>query len=103
MMRFFRHPVSAALAAVSFSLMLVGSGCSTNPATGRSSFTGFMSPSKEKEVGADEHPKIIKEFGGEYPDPKVKAYVQRIGEQVTKGPDHADIKYTFTVLNSDVV
>ena len=46
-------------------------GCSKNPATGNQSFTAFMSEEKERIVGAEEHPKIVKEFGGEYNDPKL--------------------------------
>ena len=40
------------------------SGCTTNPATGEQSFTAFMSPSEERAVGAKEHPKLVKAFGG---------------------------------------
>ncbi len=78
-------------------------GCTTNPATGRSSFTGFMSPGEELKVGADEHPKILQEFGGEYPDPKIRAYVQQLGERLAAQSEAKQIKFTFTVLNSDVV
>ena len=41
---------------------------SVNPATGKQSFTAFMSEEKEKEVGASEHPKIVEQFGGVYED-----------------------------------
>lgn len=95
------RPVAAALLALTLA-MGVG-GCSTNPATGRSSFTGFMSEDKEKEVGREEHPKILKEFGGEYPDPKIRQYVQQLGERLAKNSEMADLKFTFTVLNSDIV
>lgn len=78
-------------------------GCSTNPATGRTSFTAFMSEDKEKQVGREEHPKIVKEFGGEYPDPKVREYVQQLGERLAKNSELAELKFTFTVLNSDIV
>ena len=51
-------------------LLTVGA-CSTNPATGKQSFTAFMSAEKEKEIGAAEHPKIIERFGGIYQDKKL--------------------------------
>ena len=54
---------SAGVALLALTLLSVGTGCSTNPATGRSSFTGFMSADEEKKVGRDEHPKILHEFG----------------------------------------
>jgi predicted Zn-dependent protease len=95
------RPLAAALLALTLALGV--GGCSTNPATGRSSFTGFMSEDKEKEVGREEHPKILKEFGGEYPDPKIRQYVQQLGERLAKNSEMADLKFTFTVLNSDIV
>lgn len=87
--------------------LLVGSlavsGCTTNPATGRASFTAFMSPEKERQVGSEEHPKIIKEFGGEYPDPKIRQYVQQLGDRLARNSELPELKFTFTVLNSDIV
>ena len=92
----------ALLAAGAVAGALLLGGCETNPATGASSFTGFMSPEKELEVGREQHPQIIKEFGGEVDDPKLKAYVDRIGQRLAKQSELPDLKFTFTVLNSDV-
>jgi predicted Zn-dependent protease len=78
-------------------------GCETNPATGASSFTAFMSPEKEIKVGRDEHPKILKEFGGEYQNPKVKAYVNEVGQRLARNSELAQLQFTFTVVNSDIV
>jgi predicted Zn-dependent protease len=90
-------------AAVAFGLTAVAlSGCSTNPATGSQSFTAFMSPEKEVEVGRDEHPKILKQYGGELDDPKLRAYVDSVGQRLAKQSDLPDLKFTFTVLNSDI-
>lgn len=77
--------------------------CETNPATGGSSFTAFMSPQEEIKVGRDEHPKILKEFGGEYPDPKVRAYVNEVGQRLARNSELAQLPFTFTVVNSDIV
>ena len=93
----------ATIALLALALLGTGTGCSTNPATGRSSFTGFMSADEEKKVGRDEHPKILREFGGEYADPKVRQYVQQLGERLARNSEMADLKFTFTVLNSDIV
>ena len=43
--------------------LLFAAACSTNPATGEQSFTAFMSETDELRVGAEEHPKILKEMG----------------------------------------
>ena len=46
--------------------------CSTNPATGEQNFTAFMSPEEELKVGAEEHPKILKDMGGDYDHPALQ-------------------------------
>jgi predicted Zn-dependent protease len=76
-------------------------GCTTNPATGESSFTAFLSPAQEKQVGAEQHPKLVKEFGGSYDDPKVAAYVERVGQSLAKHSEIKDIQYSFTVIDDD--
>jgi predicted Zn-dependent protease len=77
-------------------------GCTTNPATGSQSFTAFMSPEKEVEVGRDEHPKILKQYGGELEDPRLRAYVDGVGQRLAQHSELPELKFTFTVLNSDI-
>jgi predicted Zn-dependent protease len=58
--------------------------------------------SREEALGAQELPKLIAQYGGEYRDPKVQAFIQNIGRRlasVTRG----DVRWTYTVLDSDVV
>jgi len=84
-----------------FALLLTA--CSVNPATGERDFTAFMSPEKEVEVGREQHPKIIEQFGGVYDDPKVTAYVNRVGQSLARVSELPDLQFTFTVLNDDIV
>lgn len=86
-------------------LLLLGSvsACSVNPATGEARFTAFMSPEDEKRIGADEHPKIIKQFGGVYDEVQVSGYVAQIGAALAKQSEMPDLQFRFTVLNSDQV
>ncbi len=77
--------------------------CSVNPATGERDFTAFMSPQEELRIGREEHPKIIQQFGGVYDDPEVNAYVNRIGKDLAKVSELPDLKFTFTVLDDDIV
>ena len=77
--------------------------CSVNPATGERNFTAFMSPEDELRVGQKEHPKIIQQFGGIYSDPRVTAYVDRIGQGLAQVSELPDLKFTFTVLDDDIV
>ncbi|MDH3660505.1 MAG: M48 family metalloprotease [Alphaproteobacteria bacterium] len=73
-----------------------------NPATGQNEYTA-MSPAQEKAVGKDQHPKILQQFGGEYDDPDLRAYVDRIGDRLQAVSELPDLDFTFTLLNSDVV
>ncbi len=78
-------------------------GCSTNPATGQQSFTAFMSRADELRIGAEEHPKMIKEFGGAYTDARLRAYIKRTGLALARISEVTDLPYTFTILNDDKV
>lgn len=89
----------APLLAISFAL----AACSTNPATGERQFTALLSPEQEQSLGAQEHPKVMAEFGGPYDNPKVQAYVDRIGQRLAATTEIPGIKYTFTVLDSEIV
>ena len=79
------------------------SSCSTNPATGKQSFTAFMSREDEIRIGTEEHPKLIEEFGGTYKDVKLNAYVKHIGLKLVNHADISGLNYTFTILNSEKV
>ncbi len=81
---------------------VVLSGCSTNPATGQSQFTALMSPAQENKVGAEEHQKILKEFGL-YQNKSLQSYVNRIGQAVVMNTERKDVQYKFFVLDSPIV
>ncbi|MCH7864354.1 MAG: M48 family metalloprotease [Proteobacteria bacterium] len=83
--------------------LLVLAACTTNPVTGKQSFTAFMSPEDEKRIGAEEHPKLVKEFGGAYGDAKLRAYVRRIGLKLVRVSEARDMPFTFTILDDDKV
>lgn len=97
-----RRPWHAFLLLVALVLPLAA-GCSVNPATGRQSFTGCLSEADERQIGAENHPVILDEFGGEYNDPRLEAYVNGIGQKLAASSDRPNVKYTFTVLDSPVV
>lgn len=83
-------------------LMTIG-GCSVNPATGKNDFTAFMGPQQEAQIGAEEHPKMIEQFGGVYDDAELTGYVATIGGRLAANSELPDLEFTFTVLNSPVV
>src|SRR3989339_196424 len=76
--------------------------CAVNPATGNKQFTAFMSPQQELQIGTQEHAKIIELFG-EYNDPELINYVNRIGEHVAQNTERPDIDFRFTVLDTPMV
>lgn len=76
--------------------------CEVNPATGRSSLN-LMSSSQERQVGSEEHPKLVQEFGGEIDNADVKRYVDSVGNLLVKTSETPDATFTFSVLDSDIV
>ena len=72
-----------------------------NPATGEMEYT-TLSPEREKQIGEQQHPLILQQFGGEYPDPELQAYVDRVGSQLAAASDLPDAEFTFTLLDTDV-
>ncbi len=88
--------LTASLALASLAL----GGCAVNPATGEQSFTGFMSPAEELRIGREEHPKILKAFGGAYEGRKLVDYVGGIGLALAAKSEMPKLRFTFTVLNS---
>jgi predicted Zn-dependent protease len=78
--------------------------CGTvNPATGKRDFTPFMSPSDEMKVGQQEHPNVVKEFGGVYDNAQVAGYVAAVGGRLAANSDLPQMEFTFTVLDSPIV
>lgn len=77
--------------------------CSVNPVTGEQSFTAFMSPDEERRVGAEEHPKLVEAFGGEYKDLELERYVTSIGRLLQSTSEQPTPPYKFTVLDSPIV
>ncbi len=78
-------------------------GCAANPATGERSFTGFMGPADEARVGREQHPEVVRAFGGVYPDRRIQDYVTRIGQSLARVTEVPEVRFTFTVLDSPVV
>jgi len=62
-----------------------------------------MTPEQEAKIGATNHPKIIKEYGGVYNNPAVKAYVEEIMGRIAKSSDKPDMRYRITVLDTPMV
>lgn len=79
------------------------SGCTTNPATGESVFTGGMDTAQEISIGREQHPQIIRAFGGEYGSPELRRYIDSIGQLLARTVERRGFQYKFTLLNSGIV
>jgi predicted Zn-dependent protease len=94
---------SAALLLATTSIALAGCATATSPATGRQ-FSSPISEAQESQLGAEEHPKILAQFGGAYEEkPNLNAYVTQLGNAVAANAERKDVQYTFTVLNSEEI
>ncbi len=77
--------------------------CETAPATGATFFGAGMTPEQERRVAAEEHPKLVEQFGGEYENEDVRRYVSSLGNLLAQTSEMPDLDWTFTVLDSPVV
>lgn len=97
------HSSPARLCIAAAGLVLL-TGCSTNPTTGKSQFNA-LSREEEIALGTENMPAMIQEYGGEEPNAELRAYVAEIGQKmavVTEG-DYPSLPWQFTLLNSDVI
>ena len=75
-----RKPTVAAplrrIAAALLAVLLV-TGCAAPPASAQ-----LLGGGSEEALGAQEHPKILAQFGGAYPDQRLQAYIDRLGNRM---------------------
>ncbi len=103
MLRMRHRDGSAALAL--FAVVLAAAvvpGCATNPVTGESNFV-LINESQESALGAQYAPEITQEYGGRYPDEALQAYVSEVGRKIAAISHRPNVKFTFTLLDSDQV
>ncbi len=72
--------------------------CAVNPATGGANLV-LMSESREKEIGAEEHEKVLASQPV-YQDEELLAYVTEVGNKVASVSHRPELEYTFTILDS---
>ncbi|MFO1222251.1 MAG: M48 family metalloprotease [Burkholderiaceae bacterium] len=69
-----------------------------NPVTGKTERT-VMDERAEIAEGAKAHKEVLAEYGA-YDNPKLQAYVDGLGQRLAKQSHRANLKWTFTVLDS---
>lgn len=83
-------------------LVAWGSGCTTNPVTGKKEVS-LVSRSQEVAIGTKNYLQYQQAQGGSYETiPEVTPYVQRVGQKLVEVSDRPDLPYEFVVLNSSV-
>ncbi|MBG10285.1 MAG: peptidase M48 [Gammaproteobacteria bacterium] len=75
--------------------------CSVNPATGGANLV-FMSEDRERELGAEEHAKILASQPA-LMDEDLQAFVEKVGQRVAKASHRPELEYTFTIIDSPVI
>lgn len=100
----YRLRAVSAVAAVVLALALMRAfvGCATNPVTGKSEFS-VISEKDEITLGAQAYNGAIAEFGGEYNDPVLAAYVNDVGQGLAKVSHRPNLPYEFTVVGSSIM
>jgi predicted Zn-dependent protease len=84
-------------------ILAVLGGCVVDPAAGPKGLPQLVTRADELAVGREEHPRILRQFGGVYDRPGLNAYVEGIGQNLAKSVELPEVAFSFTVLNSPVV
>ncbi|WP_328185223.1 M48 family metalloprotease [Marinobacter sp. OP 3.4] len=83
-------------------LVMMTSGCATNPVTGETQLS-LIGEGEEHQMGQENYRPTIQTQGGRfYLDPELTTYVQNVGNKLAEVSDRPDLPYEFAVLNSSV-
>src|SRR5688572_24599202 len=86
-----------------FSLFLVFfvAACAVNPVTGKKQIS-LMSEAQEIQLGAESDPQIVAQFGL-YENAELQAFINKHGQEMADISHRPNLKWTFRILDSDVV
>jgi len=65
--------------------------------------TASFRSAEEQRTGREAHPKILERFGGAYDNPRLTAYVNRIGRDIAAVSEQPNEPWTFTVLDTPTI
>ncbi|MGB0866358.1 MAG: M48 family metalloprotease [Granulosicoccaceae bacterium] len=83
---------------VTAGVLLTLVGCAANPVTGKRDLV-MMSEQQEISLGRQSHPQILKQYP-RYKDERLQKYVNNLGQALAKKSHRANLKFTFTVVDS---
>ncbi len=78
--------------------LLAGCATVTNPVSGQRELT-VMDERSEIAEGRKAHDEVLKEYGA-YPNPRLQAYVNEIGQRLARQSHRSNLAWHFTVLDS---
>lgn len=96
------HKLMGALLALTLAVMMLPA-CTTNPATGKSSFTMGMTRDQEIALGVNAEPQFVKDYGGEIPSTTVNSFVSNLGHQLAAVSERPTLPWEFHAVDSDVI
>lgn len=82
-------------------LLLIASGCATNPATGKQQVM-LMSEQQEISMGRQEDQNVVRSMGL-YDDPTLQKYVEDLGMELARSSERPDLPWSFKVIDDSVV
>ncbi len=82
-------------------LLILIAACAINPVTGRHEFM-LLDDQEEIQLGAQTDVEIIKQYQL-YPDPKMTAFLDEIGQRLAKTSHRVELPFQFKILDSAVV
>lgn len=84
-----------------FCVLAFFTGCATNPVSGKKQ-VALMSEAQEIAIGEESDPQIVAQYGL-YPDSSLQRYISQKGMEMARISHRPNLKWTFRVLDSDVV
>jgi predicted Zn-dependent protease len=88
----------AATLIIALSLLSFLTSCAVNPATGSANLV-LMSESREKEIGLEEHEKVLASMPL-LEDEELLAYVREVGNKAAAVSHRPELDYTFNIIDS---
>ncbi len=82
--------------------VLLTVGCATNPATGQRELS-LISEQQAIQIGLEQHPIIVEEFGVYDEIPELNRLIDEIGRRIAASSDRPDLPWRFTLLDTPMI
>ncbi|HIJ79971.1 MAG: M48 family metalloprotease [Desulfobulbaceae bacterium] len=80
--------------------LVVVAGCAVNPATGKSELAFYqMGEAEELKLGEKSFPEAVQQMHGDYDDPQLASYLNKVGLRLAKVSHRPQLPYEFKLVN----